>query len=108
MAGRDVCRPPYGAAAGLLRWAVENWGLVDGRAALAGFDPRAIPTRRFLNVVYVMILEDAEREAVMASIGVKGGHRKKFDRALDRAGGVERAPDGDVMAVIRMGMVGEP
>ena len=55
-----------------------------------------------------MILEDAEREAVMASIGVKGGHRKKFDRALDRAGGVERAPDGDVMAVIRMGMVGEP
>jgi hypothetical protein len=46
-----------------------------------------------------MILEEdkAQRDA-----------RRKLDRALDRAGGVERAPDAEVMRMIQMGMVGEP
>jgi hypothetical protein len=97
--GGDVRRAPYGAAAGLLRWASDNWGFVDGRAALGGIDPRALSTRRFLNLVYVMILEEdkAQHDA-----------RKKLDRALDRAGGVERPPDADIMRMIQMGMVGEP
>lgn len=54
-----------------------------------------------------MILDDAQREVAMAAVGVKGS-RKKLDRSLDRVGGVDRAPDSDVMRVISMGMVGEP